>query len=41
LMMGVYLGLNLQAHFDINLRQGLQIGAGADAQEPIDEPVLV
>jgi radical SAM superfamily enzyme YgiQ (UPF0313 family) len=41
LMAGVYLALNLQAHFDIDLRQGLRIGAGADAEEPIDEPVLV
>jgi radical SAM superfamily enzyme YgiQ (UPF0313 family) len=27
-MLGVYLGLNLGAHFDIDLRQGLRLGAG-------------
>jgi len=27
-MMGVYLGLNLSSHFDIDLRQGLQLGVG-------------
>lgn len=27
-MLAVYLGLNFQAHFDIDLRQGLQLGAG-------------
>lgn len=40
-MLAVYLGLNLQAHFDIDLRQGLQLGAGMEpeveriAREPI------
>jgi radical SAM superfamily enzyme YgiQ (UPF0313 family) len=29
-MLAVYLGLNLQAHFDIDLRQGLQLGAGLE-----------
>jgi radical SAM superfamily enzyme YgiQ (UPF0313 family) len=27
-MLGVFLGLNLSSHFDIDLRQGLQLGAG-------------
>ncbi len=38
-MFGVYLGLNLGSHFDIDLRQGLQLGAGpnelGNSQEPI------
>jgi radical SAM superfamily enzyme YgiQ (UPF0313 family) len=29
-MLGVYLGLNLGSHFDIDLRQGLQLGAAAE-----------
>jgi radical SAM superfamily enzyme YgiQ (UPF0313 family) len=29
LMLGVYMALNLESHFDIDRRQGLQIGAGA------------
>jgi radical SAM superfamily enzyme YgiQ (UPF0313 family) len=29
-MLGVYVGLNLGSHFDIDLRQGLQIGAGPE-----------
>ena len=28
LMLGVYLGLNISAHFDIDLRQGLQARRG-------------
>ncbi|HEV3138709.1 MAG TPA: hypothetical protein VGZ26_12415, partial [Pirellulales bacterium] len=40
LMIGVYLGLNLGAHFDIDLRQGLQLGAGLSDWEP-HEPVSV
>ena len=41
-MAAVYLGLNLQAHFDINLRQGLQLGAGLDEWDAVDhEPVPV
>jgi len=48
-MLAVYLGLNLQAHYDIDLRQGLQLGAGLDApsrklERPEDaahEPVSV
>ncbi|HYT94522.1 MAG TPA: radical SAM protein [Gemmataceae bacterium] len=33
-MLGVYLGLNLSAHFDIDLRQGLRLGAGLDEWQP-------
>jgi radical SAM superfamily enzyme YgiQ (UPF0313 family) len=29
-MLGVYLGLNLGSHFDIDLRQGLQLGVAAE-----------
>src|SRR5438876_2965581 len=29
LMVAIYLGLNVSAHFDIDLRQGLRLGAGA------------
>src|SRR5581483_276454 len=28
LMLGVYLGLNVGAHYDIDLRHGLRLGAG-------------
>jgi radical SAM superfamily enzyme YgiQ (UPF0313 family) len=38
-MMGVYVGLNLGSHFDIDLRQGLQIGAGPEEREYSHEPV--
>ena len=41
LMAGVYLGLNVSAHFDIDLRQGLRLGAGLSEWEPADEPVSV
>lgn len=41
LMLGVYLGLNLESHFDIDRRQGLQLGAGLGQWEQIDEPVSV
>ncbi len=41
LMLGVYLALNLQAHFDIDRRQGLQLGAGLSEWEPIDESISV
>jgi radical SAM superfamily enzyme YgiQ (UPF0313 family) len=37
LMMGVYLALNLSAHFDIDRRQGLRLGAGRE--EPAHEPL--
>jgi radical SAM superfamily enzyme YgiQ (UPF0313 family) len=40
LMLGVYLGLNLEAHFDIDRRQGLRLGAGLSEWEPY-EPVPV
>ena len=41
LMLGVYLGLNISAHFDIDLRQGLRLGAGLTEWEPADEPISV
>ncbi len=41
LMAGVYIGLNLGAHFDIDRRQGLQLGAGLADWKPVDEPVPV
>ena len=38
LMTGIYLGLNISAHYDIDLRQGLQLGAGILENEktPLD-----
>jgi hypothetical protein len=41
LMLSIYLGLNVSAHFDIDLRQGLQLGAGRLEGEPAGEPVPV
>jgi radical SAM superfamily enzyme YgiQ (UPF0313 family) len=41
LMVSVYLGLNIGAHFDIDLRQGLRLGAGLSEWEPVHEPVSV
>jgi radical SAM superfamily enzyme YgiQ (UPF0313 family) len=41
MMLGVYLGLNLSAHYDIDRRQGLRLGAGLSEWEPIHEPVPV
>jgi radical SAM superfamily enzyme YgiQ (UPF0313 family) len=41
MMLGVYLGLNVSAHFDIDRRQGLKLGAGLTEWTPIDEPVPV
>ena len=41
LLLGVYLGLNLEAHFDIDRRQGLRLGAGLSEWKPIDEPVSI
>jgi radical SAM superfamily enzyme YgiQ (UPF0313 family) len=38
-VLGIYLGLNLGAHFDIDLRQGLRLGAGLSDWEPVHEPV--
>jgi radical SAM superfamily enzyme YgiQ (UPF0313 family) len=40
-MLGVYLGLNLGAHFDIDRRQGLRLGAGLSEWKAADEPVPV
>jgi radical SAM superfamily enzyme YgiQ (UPF0313 family) len=39
LMIGIYLGLNLGAHFDIGLRQGLRLGAGPAEGEADHEPL--
>jgi radical SAM superfamily enzyme YgiQ (UPF0313 family) len=36
-MLGVFMGLNLGSHFDIDLRQGLQLGAGSDGARENDE----
>jgi radical SAM superfamily enzyme YgiQ (UPF0313 family) len=41
LMLAVYLGLNLEAHFDIDRRQGLRLGAGLSEWKAADEPVPV
>jgi radical SAM superfamily enzyme YgiQ (UPF0313 family) len=41
LMVAIYLGLNISAHFDIDLRQGLRLGAGALAREAVHEPLPV
>jgi radical SAM superfamily enzyme YgiQ (UPF0313 family) len=41
LMTGIYLGLNINAHYDIDLRQGLQLGAGLAEWTPLDEPLPV
>src|SRR5262245_8821237 len=41
LMLGVYLGLNLEAHFDIDRRQGLRLGAGLAEWKSVDEQVPV
>jgi radical SAM superfamily enzyme YgiQ (UPF0313 family) len=41
MMIGVYLGLNLGAHYDIDLRQGLQLGAGLSEWEPVHDSVSV
>lgn len=35
-MLGVFLGLNLGSHFDIDLRQGLQLGAGSNGARDND-----
>jgi radical SAM superfamily enzyme YgiQ (UPF0313 family) len=40
-MLAVFLGLNLGSHFDINLRQGLQLGASPDGAPNQDEPIQV
>jgi radical SAM superfamily enzyme YgiQ (UPF0313 family) len=36
LMLALFLGLNVSAHFDIDLRQGLQLGAGLAEWEPAE-----
>jgi radical SAM superfamily enzyme YgiQ (UPF0313 family) len=41
LMLAVYLGLNLESHFDIDRRQGLRLGAGLSEWKAVDEPVSV
>jgi radical SAM superfamily enzyme YgiQ (UPF0313 family) len=41
LMVAIYLGLNVSAHFDIDLRQGLRLGAGVLQREPVHEPLPV
>ncbi len=38
-MLGIYLALNTSAHFDIDLRQGLRLGAGLGEWEPAHEPL--
>lgn len=38
-MLGIYLGLNLGSHFDIDLRQGLQLGMGDDHRTKEDGPI--
>jgi radical SAM superfamily enzyme YgiQ (UPF0313 family) len=35
LTLALYLGLNVSAHFDIELRQGLRLGAGLQDWEPV------
>jgi hypothetical protein len=40
-MLGVFLGLNVNSHFDINLRQGLQLGVGPAADEHHDESIRI
>lgn len=41
LMLAVYMGLNLESHFDIDRRQGLRLGAGLSEWKAVDEPVSV
>jgi radical SAM superfamily enzyme YgiQ (UPF0313 family) len=38
-MMAVYAGLNLSSHFDIDLRQGLQLGVGQDTDSTCHEQI--
>ena len=40
-MIGVYLGLNLSSHFDIDLRQGLQLGLGPNDPREDHEPIRI
>jgi hypothetical protein len=39
MILGVYLGLNIGAHYDIDLRQGLRLGAGRVSWETAHDPV--
>jgi radical SAM superfamily enzyme YgiQ (UPF0313 family) len=41
LVLGIYLGLNLSAHYDIDRRQGLRLGAGLDQWNEVDDAVPV
>jgi radical SAM superfamily enzyme YgiQ (UPF0313 family) len=41
MMVGIYLGLNVSAHYDIDLRQGLRLGAGLPEEAPARAPVPV
>jgi hypothetical protein len=41
MLAGVYLGLNISAHYDIDLRQGLLLGAGLGEWKAAHEPVPV
>jgi radical SAM superfamily enzyme YgiQ (UPF0313 family) len=41
MMAGVYIGLNIGAHFDIDLRQGLRLGAGLGEWDASREAVSV
>jgi radical SAM superfamily enzyme YgiQ (UPF0313 family) len=41
LMLGVFLALNATAHFDIDRRQGLRLGAGLPDWEAVHEPLPV
>ncbi|MBI2824414.1 MAG: B12-binding domain-containing radical SAM protein [Planctomycetia bacterium] len=41
LLAGVYLGLNIGAHFDIDLRQGMSLGAGLPERVEAHEPLPV
>jgi radical SAM superfamily enzyme YgiQ (UPF0313 family) len=41
MLAGVYLGLNISAHYDIDLRQGLRLGAGLGEWKAAYEPVPV
>jgi radical SAM superfamily enzyme YgiQ (UPF0313 family) len=40
-MLGVFAALNLSSHFDIDLRQGLQLGATCDSARHCDESIHV
>ncbi len=40
-MLGVFIGLNLSSHFDIDLRQGLQLGMGPGGARHHNDPIHV